>query len=177
MTGLRSRVDAVVIGASAGGVEALRVVLTALPSNWRLPVFCVVHLPKDRHQAAGEDKAAVEPGTLYFAPPDYHLLIDRGPSLALSADPPLFYSRPSIDVLFESAADVFGPRLLGIILTGANEDGARGLAAVRAAGGTAIVQDPTTAVAKAMPTAALCACPGASVLALEQISLLLRSLQ
>ena len=91
------------------------------------------------------DKEPVRPGTVYFAPPDYHLLIDAGPSLALSADELVNYSRPSIDVLFESAADVYGARLLGIILTGANEDGAAGLAAVHAAGGITIVQEPDSA--------------------------------
>jgi two-component system chemotaxis response regulator CheB len=122
------------------------------------------------------DKEPVRPGTIYFAPPDYHLLIDEGPCLALSADEPVNYSRPSIDVLFESAADVYGARLLGIILTGANEDGAQGLAAVHAAGGVAIVQQPDSAQVKQMVAAALNRNPASQVLDLEGISAVLRTL-
>ena len=139
------RIEAIAVGTSAGGVEALSILLPALPSNLAAAVFIVVHLPRERPSLLveifqprcglpvreAEDKGIVEPGTIYFAPPDYHLLIDKGPQLALSADEPVHYCRPSVDVLFESAADVYGERLLGIILTGANEDGASGLAAIR----------------------------------------------
>lgn len=154
-----ARVQAVAIGASAGGVDALAVLLPALPPRLRAPVFVVLHLPPDRPSVLAdlmqrytsaevreaEDKDAVVDGRVYFAPPDYHLLIDDGQTLALSADEPLNYSRPSIDALFESAADAYGDGLLAIVLTGASRDGADGLRAVRAAGGMTLVQDPRDA--------------------------------
>jgi two-component system chemotaxis response regulator CheB len=167
------RVAAVVIGASAGGVEALGVLLPALHEHCQATVLVVLHLPRERPSLLKDlyvarcalpireviDKLVVEPGTVYFAPPDYHLLIESHagapPSLALSVDEPVHHSRPSIDVLFESAAECWGERLMGVILTGANEDGARGLAAVAAAGGITIVQHPAEAVAAALPAAAL----------------------
>lgn len=166
---LTGRVDAVVIGASAGGVEALLQLLPALPRDVVTPIVVVVHLPRDRPSLLSgvfaarcamtvreaEDKMPVEPGTIYFAPPDYHLLLDRGPGLALSADAAINFSRPSIDALFESAVDVYRERLAAIILTGANHDGAAGLDAVHRGGGIAIVQTPETASAREMPAAAL----------------------
>ena len=168
ITPLPSRIDAVAIGASAGGVEALTILLPALPRDMRAAVFVVLHIPRDRPSMLVElfqpkcrvrvfeaiDKAPIEPGTVYFAPPDYHLLIDQGPSLALSADELVNFSRPSVDVLFESAADVYKDRLLGIILTGASHDGAAGLSAVALAGGLTVVQDPQTAEVRVMVDAA-----------------------
>jgi two-component system chemotaxis response regulator CheB len=165
---LAERIDAVVIGTSAGGIEALAVLLPALPANGRAAVFVVIHLPRERPSLLVEifrpmcraevreadDKMPVEAGVVYFAPPDYHLLIDDGPRLALSADEPVNYSRPAIDVLFESAADIYGARLMGIVLTGANRDGAAGLAAVKAAGGYAVIQTPASAQAALMPESA-----------------------
>jgi two-component system, chemotaxis family, protein-glutamate methylesterase/glutaminase len=184
------RADAIVMGASAGGVEALMALLPGLSVGFRLPIFIVLHLPRDRASLLARifqekcalpvceavDKEPVRPGTVYFAPPDYHLLIDAGPSLALSADELVNYSRPSIDVLFESAADIYAARLLGIILTGANEDGAEGLAAVLAAGGIGIVQRPDSAQVKQMVVSALKRNPTSGVLDLAQISALLRTL-
>ena len=166
---LRGRIDAVVIGASAGGVEALSFLLPALPADTAAAVFVGLHLPRDRPSLLADifdrkirlkareaqDKEPVEPGTVYFAPSNYHLLIDRGPNLALSVDDLVHHSRPSIDVLFESAADVYQKRLMGIILTGANEDGAEGLAAVHASGGLTVVQEPATAQSPQMARAAL----------------------
>lgn len=160
--------DAIVIGASAGGIEVLSLLLPALPAALRSVVLVVVHLPPRRSSLLAEifaprcalsvkeaeDKEVLMPGTVYFAPPDYHLLIERGGVVALSYDEPDHFSRPSIDALFESAADVFGQRLLGIILTGASEDGAAGLAAVKSNGGTAIAQDPASAQMPLMPDAA-----------------------
>jgi len=168
MSAGKRRIDAVVIGASAGGVEALMTMLPALPRTLAVPIFVVLHLPRQTPSALveifaprcafkvleAEDKAPIDPATIYFAPPDYHLLIDAGPCLALSADETVNYSRPSIDVLFESAADFYGTRLAGIILTGANADGAHGLAVIAEAGGVTVVQDPATAYASAMPAAA-----------------------
>lgn len=181
-------VDAVVIGASAGGIEALTRILPELQKGTRAAYFVVMHLPRNRPSLLAEvlgarcvlpvieaqDKAPVVPGTVYVAPPDYHLLIDEGPALALSVDDPIQFSRPSIDVLFESAADVYGDRLLGIVMTGASEDGAKGLAAVAAAGGAAVVQDPAQAAAPTLPNAALRRVPGARVLDVDGIRELLR---
>lgn len=187
---LAGRIDAVVIGASAGGIEALTVLLPALLPGLRPPIFVVVHLPRDRPSVLpgifarkcvvpvreAEDKEMVTPGTVYFAPNDYHLLLDQGPQLALSADEPVHHSRPSVDVLFESAVDVYKDRLLGIILTGANEDGATGLAAVHDAGGLTIVQRPDTALAPLMALSALKLRPADWVLTLNEIAGMLRTL-
>ena len=179
--------EAIVIGASAGGVEALSIVLPALPAGSGVPVFVVLHQPRQRQSLVAdifgprcavpvkeaEDKEPVVPGTIYFAPPDYHLLVDRdarGVQLALSTDAPVHFSRPSVDVLFESAADVYGPRLLAVIMTGASRDGAAGLAAIGKLGGRAIAQDPATAQVPLMPQAALDACAGAEVKSLHGIA-------
>lgn len=179
-------VDAIVIGASSGGVEALSVLLPSLPARLRLPVFVVLHLPPDRPSRLAdifsrkcavpvreaEDKLPVEAGTVYFAPPDYHLLLDVGPTLALSADEAVNYSRPSIDVLFESARDIYGHRLLAMLLTGASHDGAAGIHAIRFAGGCAVVQRPDTAQAPLMPESALKRGPVDFVLTLDEIAAL-----
>jgi two-component system chemotaxis response regulator CheB len=187
---LRDRIDAIVIGASAGGVDALSVLLPALPRDLRAPVFIVVHLPRERPSLLAqifapkcalrvkeaEDKMRVEPGTVYFAPPDYHLLVDKGPQLALSIDELVHYSRPSIDVLFESAVDLYAKRLMGIILTGANQDGTAGLAAIHRRGGVTIVQEPDSAEVPQMARAALERTAADFVLTLPEIAGLLRSL-
>jgi len=167
------KVVALVIGTSAGGVEALGALLPALDERCRAPVLIVVHLPRERPSLLKDlftsrcrlpvrevvDKVPVESGTVYFAPPDYHLLVEcqqeQPPSLALSVDQPVHYSRPSIDVLFESAAECWGAGLMAVVLTGANDDGARGLAAVARAGGITVVQEPSEASAAAMPEAAI----------------------
>ena len=176
-------IDAVAIGASAGGVEVLSVLLSALPASCRASFFIVMHIPRERPSLLAdvfnarcalpvreaEDKEPVQPGTVYFAPPDYHLLLDRGPALALSSDEPVHFSRPSIDVLFESAADIYGERLLGLILTGANQDGAEGLAAVGRAGGRTVVQEPGGAAVPFLPEAALQVGPVDFVLSLAQL--------
>lgn len=175
-------VDAVVIGGSAGAIEALLVLLAAIPPDCRVAFFVVVHIPRERPSLLpevfrtrcavpvkeAEDKEPVQPGTVYFAPPDYHMLVDRGPALALSEDEPVHFSRPSIDVLFDSAADIYGERLVGVILTGANQDGAEGLAAVGRAGGRTVVQAPSTAAVAYLPEAALRQGPVDAVLTLEQ---------
>ena len=182
-------VDAIVIGASSGGVEALSVLLPSLPARLRLPVFVVLHLPPDRPSLLAdifsrkcavpvreaEDKQPVEGGTVYFAAPDYHLLLDVGPTLALSADEAVNYSRPSIDVLFESAMDIYGHRLLAMLLTGASHDGAAGIHAIRFAGGCAVVQRPDTAQAPLMPESALKRGPVDFVLTLEEIAALFQT--
>jgi two-component system chemotaxis response regulator CheB len=187
---LRARIEGIVIGASAGGVEALTVLLPALPASFRPSVFIVLHLPRERPSLLVEifqgrcalpvreadDKEPVEPGTVYFAPPDYHMLVEKNGQIALSADEPVHYSRPSIDVLFESAADAYGRRLLGIILTGANEDGAAGLHAIREAGGVTVVQQPDSAKVPAMVVSALQRGPVDFVLPLPEIATLLAHL-
>ncbi len=182
---------AVVIGASAGALEALSVILPALPADFGLPIMVVVHIPPDKRSVLAElfdakcalkvveaeDKVPLEAGTICFAPPDYHLLVETDRSLALSTDEPVLFSRPSIDVLFEAAADTFGSGLIGIILTGANQDGALGLKAVADAGGIAIVQDPETAFQDAMPEAAIKAVPKADILSLASIATYLQKVE
>lgn len=182
MTGERYR--AIAIGASAGAVQALLTILPALPVGFPLPILVVVHIPPDRANMLvpllqskcrvtvkeAEDKEPIEGGVVYLAPPDYHLLVETDQGLALSSDEPVNFSRPSIDVLFESAADAFGANLVGVILTGANHDGSAGLRAVQAAGGMAIVQDRTEAYATAMPDAAMLACPTAHVMTINAIT-------
>jgi two-component system, chemotaxis family, protein-glutamate methylesterase/glutaminase len=183
-------VDGVVIGTSAGGVDALSRLLPVLPKGMRAAVFVVIHLPRERPSRLVEifrprcavdvreaqDKEPVAAGTVYFAPPDYHLLVDEGPQLALSSDEQVNFSRPSIDVLFESAADVYGDRLLGIILTGASHDGASGLETVHRAGGWTVVQQPENAQAPLMAESAIERIPVDFVLPIDQIAGLLKSL-
>jgi two-component system chemotaxis response regulator CheB len=184
-----SAVEAVVIGGSAGAFSALKILLPGLPATLRVPLIVVVHLPPGRPSAIAEvfsheqlrvkeadDKEPLEPGTIYFAPPGYHLLVEADRSLALAADEPVHFSRPSIDVLFESAADVFGERLLAIVLSGASEDGADGLDAVRRRGGLTIVQDPATAEQAAMPKAAIAAGEPTAIVPVEEIAGLLAGL-
>lgn len=163
------RVDAVVIGTSAGGVDALATLLRDLPQPWRLPLVAVIHLPQQRESRLAdvfrqrlaipvqeaEDKAPVARGTLYFAPPSYHLSIERERVFSLSCEPPVLWSRPSIDLLMQSAADAYGPTLAGLLLTGANPDGAEGLRRIQQAGGLTAVQDPADAEVDTMPRAAL----------------------
>jgi two-component system chemotaxis response regulator CheB len=181
--------QAVVIGASAGAIEALSTLLPALPSGYRLPVLIVVHVPPDRKSllpdlfrdkcaikvVEADDKEPVQNGVIYFAPPDYHLLVETGKTLSLSSDEPVLFSRPSVDVLFESAADAYGAALPAVILSGASQDGAKGLAAVVAAGGEAMVLRPGEAYASAMPEAAIASCPTAKILSLAEISLHLQA--
>lgn len=183
-------IEAVVIGASSGAVQALTYMLPQLPEDYRLPLLVVVHVPPDRDNMLvpnfqakcrvqvreAEDKEPICGGVIYFAPPDYHLLVEADRTIALSADAPVFFSRPSVDVLFESAADVYGPALVGVILTGANQDGAAGLKSVADAGGFALVENPISAYAPMMPRAALNACPLAKTTSLESIASCLASL-
>jgi two-component system chemotaxis response regulator CheB len=187
---LNGAIDLVVIGASAGGVEALMLLLPALPAAPRAAVLIVLHLPRDRRSVLAEifqphcavavrdaqDKEPVEPGIVYIAPADYHLLVDDTRSIALSVDDLVHFSRPSVDVLFEAAADVYGERTLAILLTGGSDDGAAGLAAVRRAGGRTVVQDPVSARVPMMAEAALALGPVDFVLPLEGIAELLRRL-
>ncbi|WP_422647876.1 Chemotaxis protein CheB [Cupriavidus sp. H18C1] len=206
--------DAVVIGGSAGGIEALNVLLPMLPAAFRPALIVVLHLRPDTPSllpqlfslrcalpvCEAEDKMPVRHGHLYLAPPDYHLLVERdsrhggaysgsqvgtpvgnlgseraeGVHFALSVDPPERFSRPSIDVLFESAAHAWREALLGILLSGANDDGARGLETIRHCGGRTWVQAPDTASAETMPAEAIARGAVDEVLTLEAIGSRLR---
>jgi two-component system chemotaxis response regulator CheB len=183
-------IELVVIGASAGALQALSVIVPALPEDFAPAAALVVHLPPrgpsllvsllarraNIRTVEVEDKLPIDGGTLYIAPPDYHVLVESDGRFTLNVDDPVNYSRPSIDVLFESAAAAFGDRLLGIVLTGANADGAFGLKCIRDAGGYTVVQDPTTAVVGEMPRAAIARANPHEVLDLNRIASLLRSL-
>jgi two-component system chemotaxis response regulator CheB len=183
-------IELVAIGASWGGLYAIGCVLETLPADFRAPVVIAQHRRSDSHEGRlvalldarcalqvceAEDKQALAPGTVLVAPADYHLLVEPG-SVALSVDPPLHFSRPSIDVLLGSAADAYGERAAGVVLTGANADGADGLARIARRRGAAIVQDPETAARREMPDAALTATPTARVVALARIGALLSEL-
>lgn len=188
--GARPAVEAVVIGGSAGSVEVLGALLPALPADFP-PVLVVVHVlasvpnplgalfaPRCALRVANvEPGEPIERGAIYFAPADYHLLVESDRRCALSIEPPVLFSRPAIDVLFESAADAYGPALAGVILTGASSDGAQGLRTVHARGGRTYVQDPATAQSAVMPAAALRAVPEARALSIEGLLGELRALE
>jgi two-component system, chemotaxis family, protein-glutamate methylesterase/glutaminase len=159
----------VVMGGSAGGFKALTVILSALPEDFPLPILLVQHLhPSDDGTFARQlknhvklpvidpsDKERIEPGQVYVAPADYHLLVERNRTIALSTEERVHWSRPSIDVLFESAALALGKCIIAVILSGASDDGAAGIRAVKVAGGLTIAQDPATAEYPFMPQAAI----------------------
>jgi two-component system chemotaxis response regulator CheB len=184
-------IEAAVLGASAGGIDALLRMLHDLPLPWHLPLVVVLHLPEGHeshlaeifaerlhvpvHEAA--DKMPLAPGHVYFAPPGYHLSIERDRRFSLSCEPPVRFSRPSIDVLMASAADAYGPALAGIVLTGANEDGAEGLQRIHLAGGITAVQDPNEAQISTMPEAAIALHSPDHVLPLRELRALLLQLE
>jgi two-component system chemotaxis response regulator CheB len=176
-------VKLVVIGASWGGLYALMELLGALPTDFPAPIVVVQHRGHDRDDSRlahvlsrystlpvkdADDKEKLEPAHVYVAPADYHVLIE-GDHIALSVDEPVNWSRPSVDVLFESAAAAYGPGVVAILLTGLGHDGAAGIAAVRAAGGVTIVQDPSSAQQPSMPQAGVDA-GAAEVLPLDEIA-------
>jgi two-component system chemotaxis response regulator CheB len=176
--------NAVVIGASAGGVNALHKVLVPLPADIAIPILVVQHrLPTPDDYLAfslnkscqlvvkeAEEKEPVEPGTVYVAPANYHLLVERDQTLSLSVDDKVCYSRPSIDVLFETAAEVYRSGLVGIIMTGASGDGAAGLGRIKENGGLTIVQDPATAEYAVMPLSAIRENAVDKILSLQEIA-------
>jgi two-component system chemotaxis response regulator CheB len=182
-------VDLIVIGGSAGAIEVLRSVFASLTTTLRPAVAIVIHLPPEGpnvlHEVlrnagsppmkVAEDKEPIVPGTIYFAPTDYHLLVETGRTFALSQDERVHYSRPAIDVLFESAAEAYGEKVLAIVLSGANADGAAGLRAVADAGGLAVVQAIESADVIAMPAAALQAAPGSLELDVAGIAEMLQT--
>jgi len=181
--------EIIVVGTSWGGLSALHELIAGLPRGFRIPVVAVQH----RHRQSGqvlpallqartslgvcevEDKAPILPGNVYVAPSDYHLLIERG-YFSLSTDEPVQYSRPSIDVTFASAADTYGERAVGVILTGANADGSRGLKRIHDRGGLTLVQSPETAESPTMPAAAIRCVPSARAQTIRDIAATLAAL-
>jgi len=177
------RYEIVVVGTSWGGLKALKTLVGALPADFVIPMVIVQHRHRDSDTVLArllqectalrvcevEDGQPIVPGHVFVAPPDYHLLVDAG-SLSLSTDAPVRYSRPSIDVTFASASDSYGDATVGVVLTGANADGAEGLRRVAARGGLAYVQRPEEAVSPAMPMAAAAAVPTARVLDIAEIA-------
>jgi two-component system chemotaxis response regulator CheB len=179
-----TRPELVVVGTSLGGLNALTTLLGPLPAGFRVPIVIVQHrtvspdggglakLLQDHTRLTvleAEDKMALEAGSIYLAPADYHLMIESAGVLALSTDAPVLWARPSIDVLFQTASDAYRDALLGVLLTGASADGAEGLASVKANGGHAIVEDPATAECRTMPAAALATTAVDYVLTLDKI--------
>ncbi len=183
--------EAVVIGASAGGMQALESIFAQFAADFSLAVLVVQH----RHKASddflskyfndicllqvveAEDKMEVQAGVVYIAPPDYHLQVEMDKTLSLSVDPSVNYSRPSVDVLFETAAEAYGERLVGVVLTGANSDGSRGLARIQQLGGLTLIQEPSTAEAPQMPEAAISEVGRVNVLPLVEIGSYLAKLK
>jgi two-component system chemotaxis response regulator CheB len=175
--------SAVAIGTSWGGLAALTKLLGVLPSDFGIPIVVVQHRSKDSEHllvqllqdatdlavSEIEDKDPLNPGTVHVAPANYHVLIDDG-YLSLTVEEPVRFSRPSIDVMFNSLADTYQSAAIGVVLTGANEDGARGLARIVQRGGRALVQDPKTAEIPIMPAAAIRAVPTAEVLPLDAVA-------
>lgn len=174
--------EIVVVGTSIGGLKALQTLLSGLPDGFPVPVVIVQHRGKDPEISLcdflgrssrlpisePEDKETIFPGRAYLATGDYHLLVESG-SFALSTDPPVGFARPSIDVLFESAADAYRERTIGVVLTGANRDGAHGLAAIKQRGGLAVVEDPAGAACREMPEAAIAGTEVDKILPLQEI--------
>ena len=175
--------ELIVIGTSWGGLQAIEILLSGLPKDFPLAIAIAQHRQRNagdllcnllqRHSVLPvlevEDKVAIAPGYVYLAPADYHLLVEPG-NFALSIEAPVLYSRPSIDLLFESAADAYTDRAIGVILTGANKDGSQGLATLKRRGGLAIVQEPSEAESSSMPTAAIAATQVDYILPLTKIS-------
>ena len=184
------RYEAIVVGLSAGGMQALKIFVPALPASFPLPVAIAQHVGEDGggflaeylNQIASlpvkeaEDKEPLCPGHIYLAPARYHLLIEEDRTFSLSVDPRVNFCCPAIDVLFESAADTFGKSLIGVVLTGANGDGSHGLKTIKARGGLAIVQNPATAEVRYMPQAALGATAVDRIVELEELAPLLTRL-
>ncbi|MDP2875377.1 MAG: chemotaxis protein CheB [Holophaga sp.] len=176
--------QAVVVGVSMGGLEALKRLLSALPADFPIPILVVQHMDPQsgdglatilnafcpirvKEADAGEQPLA---GTVYLAPANYHLLVEPDGCLALSIDPPVNYARPSVDVLFETAAEAHGSKLVGVLLTGAGSDGSRGLRTIQQRGGHTLVQDPTEALAESMPRSALELLKPDAILSLEAMA-------
>ncbi|MGV3632324.1 MAG: chemotaxis protein CheB [Bacteroidota bacterium] len=179
--------EAVVIGVSSGGMNAMKIIFSLLPSGFSLPLIVVQHLGarsgnewlgllKDKNRLnikEADEKETIADGTIYFAPANYHLLVEKNRTFSLTIDERVNFARPSIDVLFESAAEAYKDKLIGVVLTGANNDGAKGLACIKELGGLTIAQDPETAESQYMPAAAISLQQPDHILSLENITGLL----
>ena len=179
--------EAIVIGVSSGGMNAMKILLSALPADFITPIIIVQHigtrsdgqwisLLNDKSQIElkeADEKEKIENGKVYIAPPNYHLLIERNKTFSLTVDERVNFARPSIDVLFESAAEAYKNKLIGVVLTGSNNDGTKGIKRIKDGGGLAIVQDPETAESVYMPASAIAAIKPDYVLSLSDIASLL----
>jgi two-component system chemotaxis response regulator CheB len=186
----KKRYEAIVIGSSAGGLNALKVLFHGLGDRFNIPVIIVQHISADSENyliqilndirklqvKEADEKERPMPGMAYLAPPNYHLLLEPDRTFTLTIDERVNYARPSIDVLFETAAEAYKDKLIGIILTGANNDGSKGLKKIKEFGGLAIVQDPETAEVASMPRAAILTSAVDHIIPLEEIAPLLNSL-
>jgi Chemotaxis response regulator containing a CheY-like receiver domain and a methylesterase domain len=175
---------ALVIGTSFGGLEALKTIISALPADFKLPILVVLHIGDNNNDSfvqylngisklsvkEAEEKDEIKKGHVYFAPPNYHMMVEDDETISFSADSKVHHSRPSIDVLFESAAWTYKNQLIGVILTGLNQDGAYGLKTIKDYGGTTLVENPENAVASIMPKAAISESDVDFVLELNEIS-------
>ena len=178
------------IGVSAGGLNALKILLPAFPLNFNLPLIIVQHVGANSDGTwislldnicklkvkEADEKEIIDKGTVYIAPPNYHLLVEKDKTFSLSIDGRVNYARPSIDVLFESASDVYKEELIGILLTGSSIDGTKGLKTIKEKGGLTIVQDPATAEVAYMPASAIASVQVDHILSLEKIIILLLQL-
>lgn len=179
--------EAIVIGVSSGGLSALKILLPALPADFGLPIIIVQHVGAHSENywiellngmsklniKEADEKELIEKGNVYIAPANYHLLVEKDRTLSLSTEQKVNYARPSIDVLFESAAEAYKDKLIGIVLTGSNHDGTKGIKKIKEHGGLAIVQDPDTAESSFMPTSAIAAILPDHILSIEKIIYLL----
>jgi two-component system chemotaxis response regulator CheB len=175
--------EAIVIGVSSGGMSAMKVIFSLLPQDFNIPIIIVQHInarsdshwikllneKSNLHIKEADEKEKIESGNIYIAPPNYHLLIEKDKTFSLTIDQRVNFARPSIDVLFESAAEVYRTKLIGIVLTGSNNDGANGLKRIKEYGGFAIVQDPKTAESAYMPASAIAVIEPDYILPLENI--------
>ncbi|MES2852111.1 MAG: chemotaxis protein CheB [Bacteroidota bacterium] len=175
--------EAIVIGVSSGGMNALKIISSSLPVHFNLPIIIVQHLSahSDSHWIKllnekshlnvkeADEKEKIEKGNIYIAPPNYHLLIEKDKTFSLTIDERVNFARPSIDVLFESAAEAYKNKLIGIVLTGSNSDGTKGIKRIKDCGGLAIIQDPNTADSEYMPKSAIAAIEPDYIVSLEEI--------
>ena len=183
MKGAALKYRCISIGVSAGGMEALSTIIPGLPSSFPIPVVVIQHISphSDNYMTRHldnisaikvkevDEKEKIKPGVVYTAPPNYHVLVEEDETFSLSVEERINFARPSIDVFFQSAADVYGPHLVGVVLTGANNDGSQGLKMIKKKGGLTIVQDPDTAEVDGMPRAAIAVTKIDHILPLKQI--------
>ena len=179
--------EAIVIGVSSGGMNAMKILFSLLPMEFNIPIVIVQHISprsdnqwikllndkSNLHIKEADEKEKIEPGNIYIAPPNYHLLIERDKTFSLTIDERVNFARPSIDVLFESAAEAYNSKLIGVVLTGSNNDGTKGIKRIKECGGLAIIQNPETAESAYMPASAIAAIKPDYILSLEDITELL----